>query len=88
MDYPLTLTFKIMALSPQIFVNDVHGKTVCYVKQKMFKLKEAVTVYGDESKSHLLCEIKADRVIDWSAAYHFTDANESKTSISSTRTER
>jgi uncharacterized protein YxjI len=75
MDYPLTLTFKIMALSPQIFVRDVHGSTVCYVKQKMFKLKEAVTVYGDESQSQLLCEIKADRVIDWSAAYHFTDAN-------------
>ena len=75
MQYPLSLSFKIMALSPQIFVRDATGTTVCYVKQKMFKLKEAVTVFRDETKSAVLCEIKADRVIDWSAAYHFYDAS-------------
>ena len=75
MQYPLQLSFKVLALAPQIFVRDATGQTVCFVQQKMFKLKEAVTVYRDESKSQLLCEIKADRVIDWSANYHFFDAN-------------
>jgi uncharacterized protein YxjI len=75
MEYPLQLSFKIMALAPQIYVRDATGNVVCYVKQKMFKLKEAVTVFRDESKSQVLCDIKADRVIDWSATYHFYDAN-------------
>ncbi len=75
MQYPLNLSFKILALAPQIFVRDASGEVVCYVKQKMFKLKEAVTVYRDQAKTQVLCEIKADRVIDWSANYHFFDAS-------------
>ena len=75
MQYPLSLSFKIMALSPQIYVRDATGNVVCYVKQKMFKLKEAVTVFRDETKSDVFCEIKADRVIDWSAKYTFFDAS-------------
>jgi uncharacterized protein YxjI len=75
MQYPLKMVFKIMALAPQIMVTDAEGETVCYVRQKMFKLKEAVTVFTDSSKQATLCEIKADRVIDWSASYHFYDNN-------------
>ena len=73
MQYPLNMSFKILALAPQIYVRDATGNTVCYVKQKMFKLKEAISVFADDSKSNLLCEIKADRIIDWSANYHFYD---------------
>ena len=69
------MSFKLLALSPQIKVTDASGETVCYVKQKMFKLKEAVTVFRDETKEKTLCEIKADRVIDFSACYHFFDTN-------------
>lgn len=75
MDYPLSVSFKIMAMAPQIKVTDANGETVCYVKQKMFKLKEAVHVFQDESQQTSLCEIKADRVIDWSACYHFYDSS-------------
>lgn len=75
MQYPLNLSFKIFALAPQIFVRDASGEIVCYVKQKMFKLKEAVTVYRDQAKTQVLCEIKADRIIDWSANYHFFDSS-------------
>ncbi|MEZ6095296.1 MAG: hypothetical protein R3C03_13870 [Pirellulaceae bacterium] len=42
----------------------------------MFKLKEHVLVYSNSSKSNVLCEIKADRIIDWSASYHFFDSNQ------------
>lgn len=73
--YPLTMSFKILALAPQIKVTDVNGDVVCYVKQKMFKLKEAVNVFQDASQQQLLCEIKADRIIDWSANYHFYDTS-------------
>lgn len=73
MQYPLSMSFKILALAPQIKVTDAQGQSVCYVKQKLLKLKEAVTVFSDESKQKVLSEIKADRIIDWSACYHFFD---------------
>lgn len=75
MQYPLKMSFKLMALTPQIYVRDSADETICYVKQKMFKLKEAVTVFSDDSQSSTLCQIKADRIIDWSACYHFIDNN-------------
>src|SRR5688500_18084274 len=40
----------------------------------MFKLKESVTVFADVEQKLPLYELKADRVIDFSASYHFTDA--------------
>lgn len=73
MNYPLNLSFKILALAPQIYVRDSGGSIVCYVKQKLFKLKEAVSVFADEGQTQLLCQIKADRVIDFNAKYQISD---------------
>lgn len=73
MQYPLTLSFKIIALAPQISVTDASGSLVFYVRQKLFKLKEAVTVFGDRQQSQPLYLINADRVLDFSARYHFAD---------------
>lgn len=75
MHFPVELKFKIAALSPQISVIDGNGQLQLYVKQKLFKLKESVKVYADAGQSQLLYEINADRVIDFSAKYHFIDAN-------------
>jgi uncharacterized protein YxjI len=72
MEYPLNLSFKIMALATQISVKDANGAEVCYVKQKMFKLKEKVTVFTDSTQSQTLCEIGANKILDFSAAYTFT----------------
>jgi hypothetical protein len=74
MQYPLSLSFKKLALSPQISVRDAAGQLQMYVKQKAFKLKEAVTVFADEQQTRPLYHINADRVIDFRARYHFTDA--------------
>ncbi|MEM6823311.1 MAG: hypothetical protein AAF558_15390, partial [Verrucomicrobiota bacterium] len=71
MKFPVTLRFKHVALAPQIFLVDADGNEVGYVKQKLFKLKEHVSVFSDSSKSQLVTEIKADRIIDFSAAYSF-----------------
>jgi len=73
MNYPLQMRFKIFGLAPQIFVTDAEGNSVFYVRQKLFKLKEAVRVYRDKSRKDLQYEIKADRIIDFSAKYNFTD---------------
>ena len=75
MNYPLELSFKLVALAPQIFVRDSTGQEVCYIKQKLFKLKEAVKVFTDSSQTTELCDIKADSIIDFSATYNFIDAD-------------
>ncbi|MEW5928482.1 MAG: hypothetical protein AB1941_13520 [Gemmatimonadota bacterium] len=72
MDFPLQLKFKTVAISPQISVTDSAGRLLFYVKQKAFKLKEAVTVFGDAEQTRPLFRIAADRVLDISAQYHIT----------------
>jgi uncharacterized protein YxjI len=74
-EYPVEMRFKIWAIAPQIWVKDAEGQQICYVQQKILKLKEAVTVFSDDTKSSRLCEIKADRIIDFSASYHFYEAD-------------
>jgi hypothetical protein len=73
MNYPLNLSFKVVAIAPQIFVTDAQGGSICYVKQKLFKFKEDIQVFSDESKSRQIASIKANKVLDWSARYFFTD---------------
>lgn len=71
MNYPITFRFKLVALSPQIYVTDASGRTLCYVKQKLFRFREKVEVFTDDTMQTLLATIEADRVIDWSARYTF-----------------
>lgn len=73
MNYPLQLTFKILAIARQLSVTDAGGRLVCYVKQKAFKLKESITVFADVEQTTPLYTINADRVLDISAQYHFAD---------------
>jgi len=72
--YPLTLSFKILALASQATVKDATGRTVLYTKQKMFKFREHVEIFTESDRKVLLAEIKTNKVIDWSARYNFTDA--------------
>jgi uncharacterized protein YxjI len=51
-----------------------NGQLSFYVRQKMFRLKEAIKVYSDDSMNHLRLEIQARSVIDFSATYDVTDS--------------
>jgi hypothetical protein len=75
LNFPLALSFKIIALAPQISVTDAAGHMIAYVRQKMFRLKEAVTVYSDREQTREAYRIAADRVIDFSAQYHIESAS-------------
>lgn len=75
LQYPLTLSFKVLALASQATVTDASGRTVLYTKQKLFKFKEHVELWTDKSQGTRLAEIKANKVIDWSARYFSTDAS-------------
>jgi uncharacterized protein YxjI len=74
MNYPLKLSFKLLALASQIYIRDANGDLLGYVKQKLLKLKEDINVFADEQQTQHLYNIKADRVLDFSAKYNFTDA--------------
>ncbi len=74
MNFPLDLSFKKIALSPQVKVTDAAGRVVLYTKQKAFKLKEAVTVFADVEQTRPLYTINADRVLDFNAKFNIADA--------------
>ncbi len=74
MKYPIRLSFRLLTFGQRIAATDADGKMLLFVKQKMFKLKEQVEIYNDEQQSNLLFRIGADRMIDFSANYRFTDS--------------
>jgi len=75
MNYPIDFSFKLLAIASQIYIRDANGSLIGYVKQKLLKLKEDINVYTDENQlaTGLLFNIKADRVLDFSAKYNFTN---------------
>jgi len=73
LNFPLTLTFKITTLSNDFTAQDANGNTVAYVRQKMLKLMEEVQVFNNESRSELNYTIRANKWLDFSATYTFTD---------------
>lgn len=73
-NYPIEFEFKVLALAPQFFVRDAKGNEIAYVKQKLFKLKEDITVFENESQQTPMYKIKANQWIDWSASYLLSDA--------------
>src|SRR5215218_6298704 len=75
MNFPLDLSFKKIALSPQAKVTDASGNVVLYTKKKAFKLKEAVTIFADVEQTRPLYTINADRVLDFNAKYNIADAS-------------
>lgn len=73
MQYPIDLRFKLMTLGQRITATDASGQPLLFIKQKMFKLKEKVQIYSDAKLTREIFQISADRIIDFSASYHFTD---------------
>lgn len=71
--FPLHFQFKVTSFANDFTATDATGRTVAYVRQKMFKLKEAITIYADESRHSVEYTINADRWLDFSASYTFKD---------------
>ena len=73
--FPLRMSFKFFALAPTITIYDATGRVILYVRQQLFRLREQVEVFADTARSQKIAHISADRIIDWSARYSFTEAN-------------
>ncbi len=73
LQFPLQFKFQIMSLANDFVASDAQGTTVAYVRQKMFKFIDEIIVYNNESESQLDYKIKANKWIDFSAAYNITN---------------
>lgn len=66
---------QILALTGKFRFYNQQGDLLLFSQQKMFRLKEDIRVYGDESKAQELLHIQARQIIDFSAAYDVIDSS-------------
>jgi hypothetical protein len=64
---------QVFALTGKFRFYDPSENLVMFSEQKMFKLREDIRVYSDETKSQEVLSIKARQIIDFSAAYDVVD---------------
>jgi uncharacterized protein YxjI len=64
---------QVLALTGKFRVYDPQGNLVMFSEQKMFRLREDIRVYSDESKSQEVLSVKARQILDFSAAYDVVD---------------
>ena len=72
LNYPLKMSFKILAINPQVKVTDAAGQTVLYVKEKAFSLKLDIKIYADESQQQQLYQVKADKILAVNVPFSIT----------------
>ncbi len=65
---------QVFALTGKFRIYDPMQNIVMFSEQKMFKLREDIRVYSDESKTREVLRIKARQIIDFYAAYDVVDA--------------
>lgn len=65
---------QVFALTGKFRVYDPTENLVLFSEQKMFRLREDIRVYSDESKAQEVLIIKARQILDFSAAYDVIDA--------------
>jgi hypothetical protein len=65
---------QILALTGIFRIYNPSGDLVLFSQQKMFKLKEDIRAYTDESMQQELLYIQARKILDFSAAYDVIDS--------------
>ena len=65
---------QVFALAGKFRVYDPSENLVLFSEQKMFRLREDIRIYSDETKSQEVLTIKARQIIDFSAAYDVMDS--------------
>jgi len=64
---------QVFALTGKFRFYDPMGNLVMFSEQKMFRWKEDIRVYADESKMREVLSIKARQMMDFSASYDVVD---------------
>lgn len=69
--YPYQFVFRIGTIHNDFKAVDASGVTKAFVKQKLFKFKEHVQVFSDETQTNLLYNIRANKWLDFNTTYSF-----------------
>jgi uncharacterized protein YxjI len=72
---------QVFALTGKVRIFDPSGKLVIYCEQKMFKWREDLRAYADESKTRELLAIKARSIVDFSMAFDVVDPESGKVGV-------
>lgn len=64
---------QVFALAGKFRIFDPMNNLVMFSEQKMFRWKEDIRVYSDESKTREVLSIKARQMMDFSASYDVVD---------------
>jgi hypothetical protein len=65
---------QAIAMTGKFRYYDPAGNLIMFSQQKMFKLREDIRVFSDESKTQEVLQIKARQIVDFSAAYDVIDS--------------
>src|SRR5689334_8895280 len=65
---------QVFALAGKFRVYEPDGKLVLFSEQKMFKIREDISMYSNEAKTKEVLMIKARQIVDFSAAYDVVDS--------------
>lgn len=55
---------KVLAIANKYWIQDSKGNTLGFTKQKIFKLKENIRIYSDESMKYELFRIQQEQITD------------------------
>ena len=65
---------QVLALTGKFRFYDPAGSLIMFSEQKMFRLREDIRLFSDESKTREVLSIKARQILDFSAAYDVMDS--------------
>lgn len=71
--YPIHFKFRVTTLSNDFEATDGDGNTIYYVREKIFKWRDHITVYRDRSKSEMLYEFISNKIIDFQQTFTIYD---------------
>jgi len=64
---------QVFALTGRLRFFNPQEQLVLYVEQKMFRLREDIRIYADESRSQEMLLVQARQIIEFNAAYDVID---------------
>lgn len=81
--YPLHFLFKITTITNDFTATDATGKTIFFVREKFFKLRDHIKVFRDESREEVVYDMVSNKIIDFQQT--FTIANTQQHAIGKVR---
>lgn len=73
--YPIHFKFRVTTFSNDFEATDADGRTIYYVREKIFKWRDHIMVYRDGSKSEMLYEFVSNKLIDFQQTFTIYDRN-------------